>query len=305
MTELRLHFLGTGSAKPTLHRGCAAVGLQYGADTLLLDCGEGTQRQLLESPFRLSRLRAIGLTHFHGDHVNGLPGLIGTMGLQGHRDTLTLIGPAGLSKWLRTLRELDILKPAFGLKLVDHAEPVVLQDADYELRTFAMEHRIPTRGYLFVERDRPGRFDLEAAQALGVPAGPLYGRLQRGESVTLPDGRVVHPDQVVGPMRRGRRVVYASDTRPCASVIEAATGADVLIHEATYLHEHHDQAVDRWHSTVREAAQVALAAGVGQLVLTHISPKHMRRKELLAEAHEVFPNVVVAQDLLELDVAMR
>lgn len=303
MHELKLVFLGTGSARPTPYRNTAAVVLCYGSDAFLLDCGEGTQIQLMKSSVRTSRFRAIALTHFHGDHCNGLPGLLGTMGLNGHDTPLTLIGPKGLPTWLQTLRQLQILTPGFPLDVVEHGgDDVVLRGDGWSLRTVPVIHRVPTVGYRFDEDTIPGRFQLEAAQALGIPPGPLYGRLQRGESVVLDDGRTIESSQVMGPERRGRRVAYITDTRPSEKVIEFVRGVDLLIHEATYLDEERTQARQRFHSTARQAAEIAQKAGVGQLVLTHFSSMYTRPNALVHEARQIFPNTVAAQDFAEFTV---
>ena len=302
MTELRLIFLGTGSGRPTPQRNVSAMYLRFGGRAVLFDCGEGTQMQLLHSGARSSRLDAICISHFHGDHINGLPGFIGTMGLSGHEDPITLVGPRGMSKYLRTLHELSILRPGFPIDVRENAEGPLFDGGDYTIEGVKLAHRLPTHGFIFRERDLLGRFDLEQARALEIPPGPLYGRLQRGESVTLDDGRTIAPEQVVGPTRVGRSVAYMCDTRPSERVVEAVRGVDVLIHEATYLHELAAQARDRGHSTVREAAEVARDAQVGELVLTHISPKHGSKREILREAREVFASTRLANDLDTMDV---
>ena len=302
MTELRLIFLGTGSGRPTPKRNVSAMYLRFGGRAVLFDCGEGTQMQLLHSGARSSRLDAICISHFHGDHINGLPGFIGTMGLSGHTDPLTLIGPRGMPKYLRALHDLSILRPGFVVDVVENREGLLLERDDYTLEGVKLSHRLPTHGFIFRERDLLGRFDLEKARALEIPAGPLYGRLQRGEAVQLDDGREISPDQVVGPTRRGRSVAYMCDTRPSERVGEAVAGVDVLVHEATYLHEFASQARERGHSTVREAAEVARDAQVDELVLTHISPKHGSKREILREAREVFAQTRLANDFDTIDV---
>jgi ribonuclease Z len=302
MTELRLIFLGTGSGRPTPKRNVSAMYLRFGGRAVLFDCGEGTQMQLLHSGARSSRLDAICISHFHGDHINGLPGFIGTMGLSGHTDPLTLIGPRGMPKYLRALHDLSILRPGFVVDVVENREGLLLERDDYTLEGVKLSHRLPTHGFIFRERDLLGRFDLEKARALEIPAGPLYGRLQRGEAVQLDDGREISPDQVVGPTRRGRSVAYMCDTRPSERVVEAVAGVDVLVHEATYLHEFASQARERGHSTVREAAEVARDAQVDELVLTHISPKHGSKREILREAREVFAQTRLANDFDTIDV---
>ena len=305
MSELKIVFLGTGSGRPTLRRNVASVFVQYGGDAVLFDCGESTQMQVQRAGVRTSRLVAIALSHFHGDHVNGLPGFIGTMGLNGHEEPVALIGPKGTSKWLRALHEVHILRPSFPLHLVENDEGELFRGEGFSIDGVRLRHRIPTHGFIFREDDQPGRFDVAKASALGVPAGPLFGKLQKGESVTLENGDVVSPDAVLGPTRRGRSVAYISDTRPSNRVVEAVQGVDVLIHEATYLHELADQARERGHSTVRQAAEIAAKADVGQLILTHVSPKFGRRKPILAEAREVFDNVALAEDLDEFALPIR
>jgi ribonuclease Z len=299
MSELRLVFLGTSAGRPTPRRSVASVFLQFGPDCFLFDCGEGTQLQALRAGVRTSRLKAICISHFHGDHINGLPGFLGTVGLNGHREKVVIASPRGLDRYLAVLKELNILHPSFELELVQNAAGEVYATPDYSITSVKVEHRVPTYGFIFRERDLVGRFDLERAKELGVPVGPLFGRLQRGESVTLDDGRVVQPADVLGASRRGRSVAYITDTRPSPRVVEAVQGVDVLIHAATYLPEHRDQAIDRKHSTVREAAMVAREAGVGRLMLTHISPKHTSSREILNEARAVFAESHLAEDFTE------
>lgn len=302
MSELKITFLGTGSARPTPQRSVACVALSWAGDAVLFDCGEGAQLQAVRAGFKPSRIHAICISHFHGDHINGLPGFIGTMGLNGHREPVALVAPGGIRRYLRTLRELHILHPAFPLDVVDSDEPRPVRNAHWQLETFPLDHRIPARGFLFREHDLPGRFDLEKAVALGIPRGPLFGVLQRGEPVSLPDGRTIQPDDVLGPARRGRSVAYVCDSRPTPDVVRAVQGVDVLIHEATYTHDLQPQAIQRGHSTATEAAEIAREAGVGRLILTHISTRYMRTRPLLHEAQQVFANTTVANDLDVFDV---
>lgn len=297
MEKLTIHFLGTGSARPSLRRHTASVVITYGGDALMFDCGEGTQTQCIRAGIRTSRLQAILLSHFHGDHLNGLPGLIGTMGLQGHRDPLTVVGGTGLKRYFKTLRSISALHPSFPLELVHSGDEEVFRTPRYRITTCPLRHRVPCRGFLLEEFDLPGRFDVERAEASGVPRGPLWGRLQDGQSVTLDDGTTVEPSDVLGESRPGRRVAYITDTRPSDAVVDFVRGADVLIHEATYLHEHADQACERGHSTVRQAAEIAKAAGVRRLILTHISTKHVHNRPIEKEAQRVFSHSVLANDL--------
>jgi ribonuclease Z len=222
------------------------------------------------------------------------------MGLNGHRDPVRLVGPRGLRKWLAVLRDLSILRPAFRLDVAEENTGVVAEWDDFSIEACPLDHRIPTGGYLFREHDLPGRFDVEKARELGVPAGPDFGRLQRGQTVVLESGRAIAPEQVMGPSRQGRRIAWITDTRPSDRVIDFVRGADVLVHEATYLDALRDSAHERGHTTVRQAAEVAAAAGVKHLVLTHISPKHTRNRELLDEARPIFADTSVAEDGFEM-----
>jgi ribonuclease Z len=272
----------------------------------MFDCGEATQIQLSKSSLRPGALEAIFLTHFHGDHVNGLPGFVGSLTLNRRTDALDIHGPSGLNHWMKTLRDLHILWPSFPVHARENEEPgVVMQRADFRVEIRRLRHRVETWGYAFIEDDRPGRFDLDAARELGVPPGPLFGRLQQGESVELEDGRTVAPDQVLGPARPGLKIAYVSDTSPCDGAAELAEDADLLIHEATYPAGNEKLAHERGHSTAADAAHCAREAGARKLVLTHLSQKYIRPEEFLPGARDIFPNTVVAQDLMEIEVKRR
>lgn len=306
MSSVRLVFLGTGSGKPMPGRSVSAIGLQRDGDLFLLDCGEGAQVQLARSTLRPGSLAGVLLTHFHGDHVNGLPGLLGTLTLNQRDGGMPLIGPRGTRRWLRTLRELGILTPGFPLHIEEVEQPgVVLEGDGFKFIAGPLNHRVTCWGYAYVEEARPGRFDLDAARALGVPAGPLYGKLQRGEPVALDDGRTIRPDQVLGPARPGLKIAYCCDTSPHPDVVELARGADILIHESTYPAGDEAQAHERKHSTAADAARCAVEAGVGKLILTHFSQKHPRTDEFLDGARAIFPNTIAAHDLMELEVERR
>lgn len=304
MQELKVVFLGTSSARPTPKRNTAALALVYGGETILFDCGEGTQIQIMKSEVRASRFRAICLTHFHGDHVNGLPGLLGTMGLNGRREPLEVVAPRGLDRWLSTLRQVGILNPSFRIDVVDQrsqsdGSDVVLRGDTWRVRSCQADHRVPCVAYRFEEDDLPGRFDIDTARELGIPPGPLYGRLQRGESVELPDGRVIASEAVMGATRRGRSIVYITDTRPTDALLAFAEGADLLIHEATYSDDEEEMARARYHSTARQAAIVARDAGVKQLYLTHFSTRFATTAPLVAEARAVFSATKAAREFKE------
>lgn len=300
---MKLTFLGTSSGRPTLRRNVSSVALSRDGEWALLDCGEGTQIQLLRTGLRLSRLRHVFITHLHGDHVLGLPGLLGTLNLARHDQAITVFGPPGITRYLRDVSRAVHFHPVYPLDTVEVEPGVVMETDEIVVEAGRLAHRVPAFGYAIEEKPRPGRFDVEAARALGIPPGPLYGQLQRGESVTLSDGRTIEPSAVVGPPRRGVRVAYCTDTGPGGSAPDLARESDVLVHEATYTHDMAGEAEARGHSTAADAARVALGAGVGRLVITHFSPRYDDVGPLLAEARAIFPNTTAAYDLLEIEVA--
>jgi ribonuclease Z len=298
--DLDIVFLGTSGGMPSAQRNPAGLLVRRGGERLLVDCGEGTQRQLLRSSVGLVDLGEILVTHFHADHYLGLPGMLKTFALRGREVPLTVYGPPGLRDLFGSLRRI-FGRLSYPLELVELQAGDALERDGYSIVPFAVAHGVSAIGYALVEAPRPGRFDVETANALGVPNGPERGALQRGEAVTLPDGRTVTPDAVLGPARAGRKVVLAGDTAPVASVTEAAHGADLLVHEATFCEEEADRARDTSHSTARGAARVARDAGVRLLALTHVSPRYFGR-EVAAEAREVFPETVVPRDFDIIDV---
>jgi ribonuclease Z len=292
--DLDLVFLGTSASAPTAARGTAATLIRRGGDRLLVDCGEGTQRQLLRSDVGLVDLEHVFLTHLHADHVLGLPGMLKTFGLRGREVPITVYGPRG-TRALLGAPGVVVGRVAYPLEVVElgPGESVALRD--YRIETFAVAHGTTAVGYALREDERPGRFDVAAADALGVPGGPLRGALQRGDAVSLPDGRVVRPEEVLGGVRRGRTVVITGDTAPAASVVEAAAGADVLVHEATFLADERARAKETGHSTAGEAALVAKEADVGLLALTHLSARYPP-SDVAEEARQLFPRTVVPRD---------
>jgi ribonuclease Z len=298
--DLDLVFFGTAGSMPTASRAPAAILLRRGGDRLLFDCGEGTQRQMLRSTVGLVDLHEVFLTHYHADHYLGLPGMMKTFALRGREVPMQIFGPPGLSDLFAALKRI------FG-KLTYEYELVTLRPGDaiprsgYRIETFEPNHGLPALGYAIVEETRPGRFDAEAADALQIPVGPERGALQRGESVTLADGRVITPDVVLGEPRPGRKIVLAGDTAPSANVVDAARGADVLVHEATFLEDEQDRARETLHSTAADAAEVARAADVGLLALTHVSNRYFG-PEVEGEARAVFADTVVPRDFDAIEV---
>ena len=280
---------------PTAQRAPTAILVRRGGERLLFDCAEGTQRQLLRSNVGLVELREVFLTHYHADHYLGLPGMLKTFALRGRDTPIAIYGPPGLADLFTALRRI-FGKLTYPYELVELRPGDVVERGGYRLATFAVDHGVSAVGYALVEDARPGRFDVDAADALGIPAGPERGALQRGEVVTLPDGRVVTPETVLGQPRPGRKVVISADTGYSARVIEAARGADVLVHEATFAEEEADRARETLHSTASQAAEVARAAEVGLLALTHLSNRYFGA-EIEREAQAIFPDTVVPRDL--------
>jgi ribonuclease Z len=292
--DLSLFFAGTAGSVPTPRRGLPALLLRAGGDRVLLDCGEGTQQQLLRS-VGLPELDAVFISHFHLDHWLGIVGMIKTFDLRARERTLDVYGPPGLKALFASLKPF-IGRTGFPLQITELEPHGEVRFDGYVIASFPVKHRVEAYGYAFIEDDRPGRFDVEAARALGITAGPDFGRLQHGETVNG-----VRPEQVVGPGRRGRRIVYSGDTAPVQTVEVYAHGADMLVHEATFCEDERARARDTGHSTARQAAQAAHDAEVGLLALMHLSTRYFPR-DVRDEARAVFPNTVVPRDFDAIEV---
>jgi ribonuclease Z len=298
--DLDLVFLGTSASAPTARRAPTALLVRRGGDRLLFDCAEGTQRQLMRSSFGLPDLEQVFLTHYHADHTLGLPGMLKTFALRGRELPLTVYGPPGLRELFAGLRR------TYG-RLTYEVDPVEVRPGEaverdgYRVLVFPVHHGVSSVGYALAEPDRPGEFDAAAADAIGVPFGPERGALQRGESVTLDEGLVVTPDEVMGPARSGRRIVITGDTAPVETVRVLAEDADVLVHEATFSEDERERAAETLHSTARQAGEVAAAARVRLLAITHFSPRYFG-PELLEEAQAVHPATVAPRDFDVIEV---
>lgn len=283
MQSIHLVFLGTSSGTPSRARNVSSVAAVLDGRVLLFDCGEGTQHQLLRAPVRSGAIEAVFISHLHGDHVYGLPGLLATLGMNGRTAPLDLIGPEGLEEYVRPALRTSHHHPPFEIRIHPAGS---YRGSGFAVKAAAVEHSVPCVAYCVIEDDRPGVFDPARAIALGIPAGPEWGALQRAND-----------PRVCGPARRGRRIVYCTDTRPCASAVELARDADVLIHEATYGDELAAEAAERFHSTAAGAARVAAEAGVRRLILTHFSTRYTDVTPLVEEARRVFANTDAAEDL--------
>ncbi|MBC8142285.1 MAG: ribonuclease Z [Armatimonadetes bacterium] len=311
---MQLTFLGTGGGAPTRSRNVAAIALTLPerGELYLLDCGEGTQQQCLRAPsVRLSQLSRVFITHLHGDHVFGLVGLLASRALaQGGTSPVALYGPAALEPYVRGI--LQSTGTYFGYPVTYHTvrPGVVFEDAQIVVECASVRHRCDAYAYAVQEKPQAGRFDVDAAKALNIPSGPVYGRLKRGETVTLGDGRVIDGRSLVGADRPGRRIVYSGDTAYCAEMVTLARDADLLVHESTFAESERDLAGRAHHSTASDAANVAKEAGVRQLVLTHVSPRYdadggVGLDTLLSEARTVFADTEVAYDFLRIEVPRR
>jgi ribonuclease Z len=292
--DLDVVFLGTAGSTPTARRAPPATLIRRGGDRILLDCGEGTQRQLLRSQIGLVDLDVVLFSHYHADHVLGLPGLLKTYDLRGREQGLELYGPSGLQELMVIFAPI-VGRLGFPLHVRELSGGDEVPGDGYRFVAHASDHRGPALAWELSEDERPGQFDLAEARRLGVPEGPAFGELQRGHAVTLADGSVVTPAAVLGPERRGRTLVFSGDTRPCTGVRRAALGADLLVHEASFAAEDGERARETRHSTAVEAAELAAASEVKLLALTHLGARAAPRI-IKDEARAVFAATVVPRD---------
>ena len=304
---MRIVLLGTSSAVPTLTRGLSATAVIRDGDVFLFDCGEGTQVQLMRSGVKRSRIHSIFIGHLHGDHLYGIAGLLSTMHLDGREEPLNVFGPEGLRGYLNASFRTADLQFKFGLRVQEFPRGYrgrVLDESEFHVDALPLEHSIFCLGWRLQEKTKPGTFNLEEAQALGVPRGPLYGKLQRGERVTLAGGKVITPEMVLGPPRPGKSVAYCLDTQFSERSIELAENCTALIHESTFGPDGVDLAHDRKHSTMEDAARVAKEAKVTHLIATHFSSRYDNRQVLKIgdDARAVFENITVGRDLLEVEI---
>ncbi len=309
---MEITFLGTSSGVPTRSRNVSSVALRLPqrAEVWLFDCGEGTQHQLLRSDVKISQITRIFVTHMHGDHIYGLTGLLASCGLAGSGQAIAIYGPPELKDYLHACAKYSHFKLPSHLRFHPIHPGILYEDKEFRVSCGPLKHRIPAYGYRIAEKDRPGRFNVEKAKGLGIPPGPVYGELKQGKTVTLSDGRRIRGQDLCGQRETGRKVIYCTDTVFCEGAIALSEDADVLIHEATFAHQDAQLAFERLHSTSTMAAQVALAAQVKQLIMTHFSPRYapgnaLQLDDLLNEARAIFPNTILARDFMTYEVPRR
>jgi len=300
MGHMEFTFLGTTAAVPSVKRGHTAIAIRYDDEVILWDCGEGTQRQLMKAGISFMRISKIFVTHLHGDHLLGIPGLIQTISFSDRTEPIYIYGPRGTTKVIQALRNLGEYKLHFDLVPVELHDGFVLEEKKYRIRAIPVDHYIPSYGLLFEEK-KARTFLREKAEALGIPPGPLYSKLHRGEPVEF-NGRTIDPEEVLGEPKEGYRLLYSSDTRPLDVIKEASRGA-VLIHDSTFDDDHRENALETKHSTASEAARVARDGGARALYLTHISPRYKDGKVLYEQARKIFPEVTLAKDLMRVDMS--
>ncbi len=300
---LRITFLGTGGSLPTINRNPSAIFVNREGEMMLFDCGEGTQQQMMRAKTGM-KLSSIFITHFHADHFLGIPGLIQTMSFNGRTDTLDIYGPRWTKQMVKLLVELGYYKLGFSINAHELTDGDIVDKGDFFIKAVGTDHGIPSLGYVLEEKKRMGRFNREKAIELGIPVGPLFSKLQKGEMVTI-NGKKIFPADVMGEARPGRKLIYSGDTRPCESIETECHGADILIHDGTLADELKEWAVETKHSTSGEAALIARRTKVKQLILTHISSRYSENTELLYnEAKRIFDNVKIAGDLMEIEVPL-
>jgi len=305
MTQLNIIFLGTGGSWPSVKRNVTSIAVKRASEVILFDCGEGTQRQFQKSSLSYMQISKIFITHFHGDHFLGLPGLIQTMQLNDRETPLHIYGPKGMDKLLQQLLSLGYFKPKYQVISHEIDEGEELKFDGYSVNVIRVNHGVPALAYSIVENMRPGKFNKPKALELGIPEGPLFNRLQKGETVTLKNGKKISPEMVLGPARKGRKIVFSGDTTPLEKMVKFASGADVLVHEATFDSELVDIAGDYGHTTSAQAAELAKKASVERLFLTHISPRYIDNKKIEKEAKEIFKNSFVPKDFEEIEIKLK
>ncbi len=311
---MNITFLGTSSGVPTLTRNVSSLALKLSqkAEVWLFDCGEGTQHQLIKSKIKSSQIRKIFITHMHGDHIYGLPGLLATLGLSGNSKGIDIYGPSNLKNFITSALRNSYCKISFPLKFFEvensaQTNTNLFEDELMEVKCISLKHRLPAYGYRVNEKDKPGEFNLEKAKKLNIPAGPIYGKLHSGQRVELEDGRVLNGSDFCGELRKGESFVYCTDTIFTESAVELSKNVDLLVHESTFSETDEEMAFEKLHSTTTMAAKTALLSNAKKLVLTHLSPRYTPKSsvtpiDLLNEAKQIFPNTFLSKDFLTIKI---
>ncbi len=305
MTQLKIIFLGTGGSWPTVKRNVASVAIKRGSEIILFDCGEGTQRQFQKSKLSYMQISKVFISHFHGDHFLGLPGLFQTMQLNDRTTPLHIYGPEGIDHLLNQLLSLGYFKPSYSIIAHDISTKSSLDFDDYFVKILEVDHGVPTYAYSLEEKLRAGKFNKTKALELGIPEGPLFSKLQKGNKIKLNDGTVISPRDVLGPSREGRKIVISGDTRPCKKMIKFAKNADILIHDSTFDSSLEEIANQYGHTTSRQAAIIAKEAKVDTLFLTHISPRYLNNNSMEEDAREIFTKSFVPKDFEEFEIKLK
>ncbi len=302
---LNVTFLGTAGSLPTPERNPSAILINREGEMMLFDCGEGTQRQMMRARTGMMHLNYIFLTHLHADHILGIPGLLETLAFQGRKNPIKIVGPLHTQHLVESFKSICYFSRNFDVQAIELVPGDVLKMKGCQVRAISTDHSVPSLGYALEEDTRLGRFNRDAATSLGIPPGPLFGKLQHGQEIEI-DGKKIEPHMVMGPARPGRKIVYTGDTRPCKSVQMASKGADLLIHDCALASDMAEWAKETKHSTAAEAAEIAKSADVGQLVLTHISSRYSEdTSHLLKEAKSIFGRTIVAEDLMSLEIHLK
>jgi ribonuclease Z len=297
---MELVFLGTSSAIPTSHRNHSAIALKAFGEIMLFDCGEGTQLQMSKAKISPMKINKIFITHFHGDHILGLPGIIQSMSFRGRKNPLHIFGPKGLVEMINVIRNFGYFSLTFEIYMHEIDDGIILEEENYRISCARMNHTVLNFAYSVYEKRRP-KFIRDKAVALGIKPGPDFGKLQQGIPVEIGD-TIIQPEQVLGEERKGRKIVYSGDTSPSKQMIEFAKEANVLIHESTFEGMYGDKAYEMGHSTSIQAAEIAKKAHVKRLILTHVSTRYKKSDILETEAKEIFKNSIVAEDFMQVEI---
>ena len=297
---MEITFLGTSSAVHSHNRSHPSVAIKAFGEIMLFDCGEGTQRQLIFGKISPMKITKIFISHYHGDHILGIPGLLQSMNFRGRETKLTIYGPKGLYNLKDAISSLGFPNFDFPLEWIEIDSGTIIENEEYIIKAQELKHNVSNLAYSIEEIKKP-RFLRQKAIELGVPVGPVFGKLHNGEDIEI-DGRIIKSEQVLGPPRKGNKLTYSGDTKPCEEMIEFAKDSTLLIHESTYKNEDWQKAEEHYHSTASDAAKIALQSDSKQLVLTHISTRYTEINDMLKEAREIFDNTSIAKDLMKIEL---